>query len=100
MKLILRTYLVIAMMAVTSCSDQLDLYPRSAVSSDSELGEKDVESFLIGVYASVQNDPGRESYIYPDLLGGDLNTSSSSNGAGTNVFISNLMRPEHGYVAA
>ncbi len=100
MKLIFRTYLVIALMAATSCSDQLDLYPRSAVSSDSELGEKDVESFLIGVYASVQNDPGRESYIYPDLLGGDLNTSSSSNGAGTNVFISNLMRPEHGYVAA
>lgn len=88
------------MLAMTACNDQLNLYPRSAVSSDSQLTEDDVESFLIGVYYSVQNDPGRESYIYPDLLGGDLNTASSVNGAGTNVFISNLMRPEHGYVAA
>lgn len=100
MKLFLKIYLSIALLATTACSDQLDLYPRSAVSADSELTEADVESFLIGVYASVQNDPGRESYIYPDLLGGDLNTASSTNGAGTNVFISNLLRPEHGYVAA
>lgn len=89
-----------ALVAVTSCSDQLDLYPRSAVSADSELTEDDVESFLIGVYYSVQNNPGRESYIFPDLLGGDLNTSSATNGAGTNVFISNLLRPEHGYISA
>lgn len=100
MKLFLKTYIVIALIAVTACSDQLDLYPRSAVSADSELTEDDVESFLIGVYNSVQNDPGRESYIFPDLLGGDLNTASATNGAGTNVFISNLLRPEHGYVTA
>lgn len=100
MKLFLKTYLLIALVAVTSCSDQLDLYPRSAVSADSELTEDDVESFLIGVYASVQNNPGRESYIFPDLLGGDLNTASATNGAGTNTFISNLLRPEHGYISA
>jgi len=100
MKLLLRIHIVLMLIAMTACSDQLDLYPRSAVSADSELTEDDVESFLIGVYASVQNDPGRESYIFPDLLGGDLNTSGSTNGAGTNVFISNLLRPEHGYVAA
>lgn len=100
MKLFLKTYIVIALITATACSDQLDLYPRSAVSADSELTEDDVESFLIGVYHSVQNDPGRESYIYPDLLGGDLNTSGATNGAGTNVFISNLLRPEHGYVNA
>lgn len=100
MKLFLRTYIAIVLMTLTACSDQLDLYPRSAVSADSELTEKDLESFLIGVYSSVQNDPGRESYIFPDLLGGDLNTASATNGAGTNVFISNLLRPEHGYVAA
>jgi hypothetical protein len=100
MKHILKTYMLVVLIAATSCSDQLDLYPRSAVSADSELTEDDVESFLIGVYSSVQNDPGRESYIFPDLLGGDLNAASATNGAGTNVFISNLLRPEHGYVAA
>lgn len=100
MKIFLKTYFVVALLALTACSDQLDLYPRSAVSADSELTEDDVESFLIGIYSSVQNDPGRESYIFPDLLGGDLNTASATNGAGTNVFISNLLRPEHGYVTA
>lgn len=100
MKLFVKTIILMALIAVTACSDQLDLYPRSAVSADSDLAEDDVESFLIGVYSSVQNDPGRESYIFPDLLGGDLNTSSSNNGAGTNVFISNLLRPEHGYIGA
>lgn len=100
MKLFLKTYILIALMTVTACNDQLDLHPRSAVSADSELTEDDVESFLIGVYSSVQNDPGRESYIFPDLLGGDLNSAGSTNGAGTNVFISNLLRPEHGYVTA
>lgn len=100
MKLFIKTFIALILIMVTACSDQLDLYPRSAVSADSELTENDVESFLIGVYASVQNDPGRESYVYPDLLGGDLNTASSTNGGGTNVFISNLLRPEHGYVGA
>lgn len=100
MKLFLKTYILIAVMTVMACNDQLDLYPRSAVSADSELTEDDVESFLIGVYYSVQNDPGRESYIFPDLLGGDLNSAGSTNGAGTNVFISNLLRPEHSYVGA
>jgi len=100
MKLFVKTYVALILIAVTACSDQLDLYPRSAVSADSELTENDVESFLIGVYSSVQNDPGREAYIFPDLLGGDLNTSSSTNGGGTNVFISNFLRPEHGYIGA
>lgn len=98
MKLSVKIYFLIALFALTSCSDQLDLYPRSAVSADAELTEKDVESFLIGVYSAVQNNPGRESYIFPDLLGGDLNASSATNGGGTNVFISNLLRPEHGYI--
>jgi hypothetical protein len=100
MKSLLKTYTILTLITLTACSDQLDLFPRSAVSATSELSEGDVESFLIGVYASVQNNPGRESYIYPDLLGGDLNASSSTNGGGTNVFISNLMRPEHSYVGA
>lgn len=100
MKVLLRIYLALGLVLVMGCSEQLDLFPRSAVSADAELTENDVESFLIGVYSSVQNDPGREAYIYPDLLGGDLNSSSSTNGGGTNVFISNLMRPEHGYVGA
>ena len=91
MKLFLKRYIAIAVIALTACSDQLDLYPRSAVSADSELTEDDVESFLIGVYASVQNDPGRESYIFPDLLGGDLNSAGSTNGGGTNVFLRNLL---------
>lgn len=89
---------LITLMLSSACSNQLDLYPRSAVSSESELTEDDVESFLIGVYQSVQNDPGRESYILPDLVGGDLNSAGSTNGGGTNAFISNILRPEHGYV--
>lgn len=81
---------LITLMLSSACSNQLDLYPRSAVSSESELTEDDVESFLIGVYQSVQNDPGRESYILPDLVGGDLNSAGSTNGGGTNAFISNI----------
>ncbi|UCS92103.1 RagB/SusD family nutrient uptake outer membrane protein [Echinicola marina] len=88
---------IVALFLATSCSNQLDLYPRSAVSSESELSEEDAQSFLIGVYQSVQNDPGRESYIMGDLLGGDLNSAGSVNGGGTNAFISNILRPEHAY---
>ncbi|WP_186758117.1 RagB/SusD family nutrient uptake outer membrane protein [Echinicola salinicaeni] len=88
---------IVALVMVTSCSNNLDLYPRSAVSSETELTEEDAESFLIGVYQSVQNDPGRESYIMGDLLGGDFNSAGSINGGGTNAFISNILRPEHGY---
>ncbi|MBD8489152.1 RagB/SusD family nutrient uptake outer membrane protein [Echinicola sp. CAU 1574] len=88
---------LLALLLATSCSNQLDLYPRSAVSSESELTEEDAKSFLIGIYQSVQNDPGRESFIMGDLLGGDLNSASSVNGGGTNAFISNILRPEHSY---
>ncbi|WP_026236061.1 RagB/SusD family nutrient uptake outer membrane protein [Echinicola pacifica] len=98
MKFNISIILIMALIIASSCSNQLDLYPRSAVSSDAELTEEDASSFLIGVYQSVQNDPGRESYILADLLGGDMNSASSTNGGGTNAFISNIMRPEHSYV--
>ncbi|WP_460544912.1 RagB/SusD family nutrient uptake outer membrane protein [Echinicola sediminis] len=88
---------IVAMVFATSCSNQLDLYPRSAVSSESEISAEDAQSFLIGIYQSVQNDPGRESYILGDLLGGDFNSAGSVNGGGTNAFISNILRPEHAY---
>ncbi|QDH81099.1 RagB/SusD family nutrient uptake outer membrane protein [Echinicola soli] len=89
---------LLVLLLASACGNQLDLYPRSAVSSESDLTEDDVEAFLIGVYQSVQNDPGREAYILADLVGGDLNSAGSTNGGGTNAFISNILRPEHGYV--
>ncbi|MEN7551920.1 RagB/SusD family nutrient uptake outer membrane protein [Rapidithrix thailandica] len=81
-----------------SCESQLDLYPRSAVSSSADLTENDIESLLIGVYNSVQNKPGRESYITFDLIGGDLINASAVGGGGTNAFISNILRPEYGII--
>ncbi|RAV30392.1 RagB/SusD family nutrient uptake outer membrane protein [Sinomicrobium soli] len=98
MKLLSTIYLVAVLGMLFSCSSELDLYPRSAVSADADLSEADVEPFLMGVYNSVQNDPGRESYILSDLLGGDLNSASATNGGGTNAFISNILRPEHAFI--
>lgn len=98
MKSLVRKFLIIIVLLSASCSNELDLYPRSAVSADTELTEKDMETFLIGLYNSVQNGPRRESYILGDLLGGDLNSGGSTNGGGTNAFISNILRPEYSAV--
>lgn len=98
MKPVLKIFLITIFFFSASCSSELDLYPRSAVSAGTELTEKDIETFLTGVYNSVQNDPRRESYILGDLLGGDLNSGGSANGGGTNAFISNILRPEYSVV--
>ncbi|MBC9797430.1 RagB/SusD family nutrient uptake outer membrane protein [Sinomicrobium weinanense] len=98
MKSYAKLFFILTVFFSVSCSNELDLHSRSAVSAGTELTEKDVETFLIGVYNSVQNDPRRESYILGDLLGGDLNSGGSTNGGGTNAFISNILRPEHSAV--
>jgi hypothetical protein len=60
-----------------ACSEQLNISPYSAVAPES-ITENDLPALERGMYYSVQNDPGRTSWVLFDLLGGNL-TGSSGN---------------------
>ncbi|OQP44465.1 carbohydrate-binding protein SusD [Niastella yeongjuensis] len=95
-KRILLVLLVAVIMGV-SCSKKLDLYPHSAAAAGN-LSAKDVELFLTGVYNKVQNAPGRESYIFFDLIGGNLITARGT--GGPTQLINSLLRPEQAMISA
>ena len=58
-------------MVLNSCSQMLDIYPRSAISTDG-VTEKDLSALRYGVYSAMQNKPGSTGHICFDVLGGDI----------------------------
>lgn len=66
MKKIILFSLVLALF--TSCANELDIYPHSAISPDAVTGN-DLPALENGMYSKVQNMP-RESFILNDLMGG------------------------------
>ncbi len=66
MKKILLFSIVLALF--TSCGNQLDIYPHSAISPDA-VTESDLPALETGMYSKCQNMP-RESFILNDLVGG------------------------------
>ncbi|MDX9883335.1 MAG: RagB/SusD family nutrient uptake outer membrane protein [Prolixibacteraceae bacterium] len=93
MKKIIAIFLIA--FAFSSCHDQLDIYPHSAVAPGS-VTEKDLAALEIGMYNRVQNEPPTEAWILNDLIGGTL-TSSSSNPID---LINNLLSPLSGIVSS
>lgn len=82
------------MIFLGSCT-KLDFYPKNAVAPES-VTEGDMQALLNGMYSSVQNNQGRESYIMFDLVGGNLIPASG----GTPIaFIRNIMRTDYNLVA-
>ncbi len=69
--------ILFAMLIFTSCADELNLYPHAAISPEG-VTEKDLPALRIGMYNSVQNDPGTRSFIMFDILGGALATASGN----------------------
>lgn len=94
---LLNYILLCGVLACCSCTKKLDLYPHSAVSTDN-LTENDIEALLNGTYNRVQNSPGRESYIFFDLIGGNLINTSQAGGGNVNLFIDNILRPEYSLI--
>jgi starch-binding outer membrane protein, SusD/RagB family len=80
--------LLIGNVVFFSCQDKLELYPHSAVAPGS-ITEKDLSALEMGMYLTVQNYPGTESWIINDLLGGTLNTGSSN----SSDVINNILSP-------
>lgn len=70
-------YLLITVAVFSSCKDKLDIYPHSAVAPES-ITEKDLPALEIGMYNRVQNSPPTESWILNDLIGGTLQSSTST----------------------
>lgn len=60
-----------------SCSDQLDLYPYSAMSPQA-VTPSDLPALRLGMYNDMQNDPGVYSFVLFDLLGGDIHTAAGA----------------------
>jgi hypothetical protein len=70
-------YLLITISLFSSCDDKLDIYPHSAVAPES-ITEKDLPALETGMYNRVQNGPPTESWILNDLIGGTLQSSTST----------------------
>lgn len=64
------TYTIVALLAFSSCSDRLDIYPHSAISPDA-VTDSDLPALANGMYNKCQNMP-RELFILNDLMGGLL----------------------------
>ena len=70
----MKRYITLALsvlMVLNSCSQMLDIYPRSAISPDG-VTANDLSALRYGVYSAMQNKPGTTGYLCFDLLGGDI----------------------------
>lgn len=70
----MKRYITLALsvlMVLNSCSQMLDIYPRSAISPDG-VTANDLSALRYGVYSAMQNKPGTTGYMCFDLLGGDI----------------------------
>ncbi|WP_084287690.1 RagB/SusD family nutrient uptake outer membrane protein [Pedobacter nyackensis] len=66
-----------AILMLSSCGKQLDLFPHSGISPDAVTAD-DLPALRLGMYNNMQNDPKVHSFITFDILGGNL-TGSSGN---------------------
>ena len=69
---------ILTLFLLTGCSGMLNLHPYVAVSPDA-IGPNDIESLRRGMYCTVQETPGRQSYVMFDMMGGNLTTKASKN---------------------
>lgn len=81
-------------LGTSSCS-WLDLEPATAV-SPSILGQGEVEQLLTGTYRSLQNDPGRDTWVLFDMRGENLINTYLS---GSNDFVNNEIPSNNGTLA-
>ncbi len=93
---ILTIFALGASVTLTSCSDQLDFNPHSAV-SPSSVTEADIPQLRVGMYWKVQENPTRTSYILMDLLGGNLTAKQSTS---TIALINDILNPQNSIIEA
>jgi len=82
--------LILSILLFASCSEYLNINPYSAVAPES-ITQNDLPALERGMYYSVQNDPGRTSWVLFDLLGANL-TGSSGNPSDV---INSILNPLH-----
>lgn len=76
----MKTYIYILLSVLfflSSCSDYLDLYSRSAIPPEA-ITEGDLPAMRIGMYNFVQNRPGVRAYMMHDILGGGIQGNTGS----------------------
>lgn len=64
-------------LSLFSCSSELDLHPRTGVTPET-ITPNDLKALENGMYNNVQNDPKRESWITFDIIGGNVQGSSTT----------------------
>ena len=87
--------ILLSTLLLTSCADSLNIYSHSAVAPES-VTEKDLPALRMGMYNSVQNGPGARAFIFFDILGGTLATSSGN----PKDLIYGTLNPLNGYIAS
>lgn len=87
--------ILLCTMILASYSDSLNIFSHSAVSPDA-VTEKDLPALRWGMYNSVQNNPGERAFIFFDILGGTLATSSGN----PKDLIYSTLSPLNGYIAS
>lgn len=85
---------IICLSLLSSCG-KLDFYPHTSIAPEA-VTPADMEALMNGMYNSVQNNQGRESYIMFDLVGGNLIGSA---GGSPLAFIKNILRTDFNLVA-
>ncbi|MEC4114865.1 RagB/SusD family nutrient uptake outer membrane protein [Myroides pelagicus] len=64
-------------LSLYSCSNELDLYPSTGLSPDA-ITPSDLPALERGMYNNVQNDPRRESWIFYDIIGGNVQGTTTT----------------------
>ncbi|MGG5506299.1 MULTISPECIES: RagB/SusD family nutrient uptake outer membrane protein [unclassified Myroides] len=80
-------------LSLLSCSSELDLHPRTGISPEA-ITPNDLKALENGMYNNVQNDPRRESWIMFDIIGGNVQGSSTT----SKDVINNTLNPLNGLV--
>lgn len=87
--------ILLSTLILTSCADSLNIFSHSAVAPEA-VTEKDLPALRWGMYDAVQNDPGARTFIFFDILGGTLSTSSGN----PKDLIYGTLNPLNGYIAS
>ncbi len=80
---------------LSSCEDFLNIFSHAAVPPGA-VTEKDLPALRMGVYNAVQNGPGARAFIFFDILGGTLSTSTGN----PRDLIYATLNPLNGYIAS
>ena len=85
--------LFVLSLSLFSCSSELDLHPRTGISPET-ITPNDLKALENGMYNNVQNDPKRESWIMFDIIGGNVQGSSTT----SKDVINNTLNPLNGLI--